>query len=278
LSVAPVPLHSAVSTPPRTRRGRKPSPAALVPVAQELRQRRELLGWTLREAAKRASVSPAALCEIEHGRRAPSVSTYAKLREALGLEVSRVVDAVPPRRQRRLDADHLAALAACLVVQRGGPLADFAAALDISVAAVREGVLGVADRLAAIRLEAVVDDVEVRLAPLPAAAVAVGRLTELSTIPQVTEEQLEVICLVVHLGVATRAQVEARLVRDCETVLRRMLDRELVEKMDMGRGAINHYRVTTKAIAAMGYSDLGSLQAFLASSVLSAVQGPAASD
>jgi chromosome segregation and condensation protein ScpB/DNA-binding XRE family transcriptional regulator len=226
-----------------------------------------LLGLTLRQAAKHASVSPSVLCEIEHGRRAPSIGTYAKLREALGLEVSPVTAAVPPR-PRRVDGDHLAALAACLVVQRGGPLADFAAALDISIAAVREGVLGVADRLAAIGLEAVIDDVEVRLAPLPTAAAAVGRLTELAKIPQVTEEQLEVICVVAHLGAATRGQVEARLGRDCETVLRRMLDRGVIEKVDTGSPAINHYRVTTKAIAATGHADLASLRGFLAESLV----------
>jgi chromosome segregation and condensation protein ScpB len=169
---------------------------------------------------------------------------------------------------RRLEGDHLAALAACLVVQRGGLLADFAAALEISMAAVREGVLGVADRLAAIGLEAVVDDVEVRLAPLPAAAAAVGRLTDLSKIPQVTEEQLEIICLVAHLGVATRAQLETQLGHDCEPIIRRLLGRGLVEKVDTRKGAIKGYRVTAKAIAATGHDNLASLQGFLAASVV----------
>jgi transcriptional regulator with XRE-family HTH domain len=269
LSVAIAQADPAVGDPSRRRRrGRKPSPAALAPIAQELRARRELLGWSLREAAKRASVSPAALCEIEHGRRAPSVGTYAKLRDALGLDTVPVAAAVPARRGRRLEGDHLAALAACLVVQRGGPLADFAAALDISVAAVREGVLGVADRLAAIGLEAVVDDVEVRLAPIPAAAAAVGRLTDLSKIPEVTEEQLEIICLVAHLGVATRAQLETQLGHDCEPIIRRLLGRGLVEKVDTRKGAIKGYRVTAKAIAATGYDNLASLQGFLAASVI----------
>jgi chromosome segregation and condensation protein ScpB len=180
------------------------------------------------------------------------------------------VTVAAPRPERRLGGDHLAALAACLVVQRGGPLADFAAALGISIAAVREGVLGVADRLAAIGLEAVADDVEVRLGALPAAAAAIGRLTELSKIPSMTEEQLEIICVVAHLGVATGGQVEAQLGRDCETALWRMLDRELVEKVDTGSPAVNHYRVTTKAIAATGHPDLGSLRAFLAASVTTA--------
>ena len=265
MSVLPAQVDPPAAAPPR-RRGRKPSPAALAPIAQELRARRDLLGLTLRQAAARAQMSPSVLCEIERGRRVPSVTTYAKLRDALGLEVAPVI-AAAPRRQPRLEGDHLTALAACLVVQRGGPLADFAAALDISITAVREGVLGVADRLATIGLEAVADDVEVRLAPLPAAKEAVGRLTELSKIPQVTEEQLEVICVVAHLGVATRSQVEGQLGRECETVLRRMLDRQLLEKVDTGSPAINHYRVTTNAVAATGHADLASLRAFLAASV-----------
>jgi chromosome segregation and condensation protein ScpB len=238
----------------------------MAPISQELRARREVLGLTVREAARHASMSPSVLCEIECGRRVPSVTTYAKLRDALGLDVA-PASVVPPRRQRRVDSDHLAALAACLVVQRGGPLADFAAALDIGIAAVREGILGVAERLAAIGLEAVVDDVDVRLAPLPGAQAAIGRLTELSKVPQVSEEQLEIICLMAHFGVATRGQIEAHLDRDCETVLRRMLDRGLVEKVDTGKGVINHYRVTTRAIAATGHDNLASLRAFLAASV-----------
>jgi chromosome segregation and condensation protein ScpB len=137
--------------------------------------------------------------------------------------------------------------------------------LDLSIAAVREGVLGMADRLAAIGLEAVVDDVEVRLAPLPPAAAAVGRLTELSKIPEVSEEQLETICVVAHLGIATRSQVEAHLGRDCETVLRRLLDRGLVEKVDTGSPAVNHYRVTARAIAASGHDSLASLREYLLS-------------
>jgi chromosome segregation and condensation protein ScpB len=270
LSVAPAQVESTDVAPARgRRRGRKPSPAALAPISRELRARRDVLGLTLRQAAKRASMSASVLCEIERGRRVPSVTTYAKLREALGLDVS-PVSVMPPRRERRVEGDHLAALAACLVVQRGGPLADFAAALDLSIAAVREGMLGIADRLAAIGLEAVVDDVEVRLAPLPAAAPAVSRLTELSKIPQVTQEQLEIICVVAHLGVATRGQVEAQLERDCETVLRRLLDRGLVEKVDTGSLAVNHYRVTTKAIAATGHDSLASLRMFLAQSLVAA--------
>ncbi len=174
------------------------------------------------------------------------------------------VTVVPPRRERRLEGDHLAALAACLVVQRGGPLADFAAALDISIPAVREGVLAVADRLAAIGLEAVVDDVEVRLAPLPAARRRSAGSPSCRRFPQVAGEQLEFICVIAHLGVATRGQIEARLGRDCETVV----DRGLVEKVDTGSPAVNHYRVTTTAIAATGHADLASLRAFLADSLV----------
>jgi hypothetical protein len=50
-------------------------------------------------------------------------------------------------------------------------------------------------------------------------------------------------------------------------VLRRLLDRGLLEKVDSGSPGVNHYRVTTTAIAATGYDSLASLRAFLAASV-----------
>jgi hypothetical protein len=55
-------------------------------------------------------------------------------------------------------------------------------------------------------------------------------------------------------------EIGAQLDRDCETVLRGMLDRGLVEKVDTGSPAVNPYRVTAKAIAATGHDSLTSLQ------------------
>ena len=51
------------------------------------------------------------------------------------------------------------------------------------------------------------------------------------------------------------------------TVVRRLVDRGLVEKVDTGSPAVNHYRVTTTAIAATGRATLEVLRRFLVGSV-----------
>jgi hypothetical protein len=100
------------------------------------------------------------------GRRVPSLATYAKLRQGLGLDVPPTV-LMAPRPVAQIADDHLTALAACVVSRHGGPLTDLAAALKLTVPAVREGVLRIADRLAAVGFQVVDDSVEVRLLPRP---------------------------------------------------------------------------------------------------------------
>jgi hypothetical protein len=147
------------------RRGRRAAPPAASPVAQELRRRREMLHLTVRAAAERTSVPASVISEIETGRRIPSLSTYAKLRRALGLDVPPSALLSPPRPAGPdLHEEHLTALAACVVTHRGAPLADLARALGVSIPAVREGIVRVADRLATVGFRIVEDDVEVRLA------------------------------------------------------------------------------------------------------------------
>ena len=46
------------------------------------------------------------------------------------------------------------------------------------------------------------------------------------------------------------------------TVVRRLVDRGLVEKAGTGSPAVSHYRVTTTAIAATGRATLKSFDAF----------------
>jgi DNA-binding XRE family transcriptional regulator len=53
-------------------------------VASELRRRRELLGWSQAEAARRSGVSRTVINEIEAGKRMLHTGTYEKLRGARG--------------------------------------------------------------------------------------------------------------------------------------------------------------------------------------------------
>jgi transcriptional regulator with XRE-family HTH domain len=59
--------------------------AALAAVAAEVHERRTALSLSVRTAAKRCAVSPTVIFEVENRQRVPSLVTYEKLREGLGL-------------------------------------------------------------------------------------------------------------------------------------------------------------------------------------------------
>ncbi len=78
----------------------------------EIRRRREALGWTLEQLAERAKLSPNYIGTVENGRRDPSLSTVLALAKGLrvppgellgpvielspaAFEVGRVFDAAP---------------------------------------------------------------------------------------------------------------------------------------------------------------------------------------
>jgi segregation and condensation protein B len=233
-------------------------------VAQELRRRRELLGITQAEAARRSGVSRTVICEIEAGSRVPSVRTYEKLRTGLGLVAPAAV-LMPRRPPLPLNEEVMARLAACVVVGRSVLLSDLAAATGTSIPAVREGVLAIAPRLAAVGLAAADDGVRVEVAPLQVTEAAVAAITTTEQLGAVSDEQVAVLALVAYLGTATRRQIEELRGDDSETLLRRLVARGLLEKVadEHAPSGPNVYRVTTRALAALGHPTLESLQGYL---------------
>jgi segregation and condensation protein B len=156
-----------------------------------------------------------------------------------------------------------------LVASRGTTLAALARALEISIPAVREGLLRIADRLAAAGVRAVEDGAEVGLVPLPFAARAVAALTPFEPTYELSEEQAAILCIVAYHGAATRRDVERLRGEDSETLLRRLVERGLLHKAadEASPGGPNVYRVTTRALAATGHATLESLQAYLTQAV-----------
>ena len=67
--------------------GARTSPEAGRAIATELRRRRDLLGITQVEAARRTGVARSVIKEIEQEHRIPSVRTHERLRVGLGLSV-----------------------------------------------------------------------------------------------------------------------------------------------------------------------------------------------
>jgi segregation and condensation protein B len=205
---------------------------------------------------------------FESGQRVPSVRTYERLRAGLGLVAAAAV-LIPPPAPQGLMEEHLATLAACLVAGRGATLSALADALHITIPAVREGLLRIADRLAAAGVNAVEDGVEVRLFPLDFAARAVAAVTTLEAVGELSEEQVAILCIVAYHGTATRTQIEGLRGEDSETLLRRLVARGLLHRAldPAAPGGPFVYCVTATALAATGHSSLESLQAYLAQAV-----------
>ncbi|MDD7921557.1 helix-turn-helix domain-containing protein [Actinomycetospora callitridis] len=75
-----------------------PGPSPEDTVAAQVRRRREALGLSNGALAARAGISKAMLSKIEHRRTSCSLSTLARLADALAVPVSALLDEAPPGR------------------------------------------------------------------------------------------------------------------------------------------------------------------------------------
>lgn len=241
----------------RARRGRRPQAVGTTPVAQELRRRRLALGLTVRQAATRADVTPAMISEIERGVRVPSVATWAKLRQRLGIEAPLAVLTRSQAPTEVLDV-HCVRLAACLIGSGGrARLPDVAQALGLPAAAVREQLPLVAPRLAACGFDVISDGLEVVLEPLD---VCTPPLQTLGAVLQerrrrvLSEEAVVVLTYIGWHGEATRREIERFRGEESETLLGRLFDNNLVaavrDEEQVGRP--NRYRLTVGGLRALG--------------------------
>ncbi len=120
-----------------------------------------------------------------------------------------------------------------------------------------------------------------RLVPFPAAARALETMGTAERLSELRTEHYELICIVAHLGTAVRSKIEEMFGRDCELLLRRLVERGYLERVTNDRGAAGAptvYRVTAAAIAATGHPSLASLQRYLADSVVTGTDGPSLGD
>ena len=60
----------------------------------EVRRRREALGWTLEQLAERSKLSPNYIGSVENGRRDPSLSTVLALAKGLRVPAGELLGAV----------------------------------------------------------------------------------------------------------------------------------------------------------------------------------------
>jgi transcriptional regulator with XRE-family HTH domain len=173
----------------------------IAPVGAVLRARREQLGWSQARLARASRVSRTVVNEIEHGKRAPTLRTYERLRAALGHEVSPAVALIPAAPPPEATEQFRATLAAALLATRRPALADLATALDTTVPAVRAGLVALAGALAAVGMAAVDDGVHADLILLPFTRPAVDALTRPEDAPvALSPEAVTVLVIVGYLG------------------------------------------------------------------------------
>ena len=229
--------------------------ARLSAFARELRRRRDLLRLSQGGLAEISGVARTVICQIESGRRVPTVRTYARLCAALGLDGAPAT-ALPPRTPARLDADLVAALCAGLLATRDVALCDLASAAGISVPALRENLEGIAERLRPAGVTVTDDGARLRVWPLGGApADVVATLTDdVETLADPSREQMEVLAIVAYFRHPDREQVERARGEDSATLLERLVHAGLLAKVRESTGYHrNLYRVTGKALRVAGF-------------------------
>jgi chromosome segregation and condensation protein ScpB len=208
-------------------------------------------------------VSHTVICDIESGRRLPTVRTFERLCRGLGLDAPVEMLVRPPEPVEGLESQ-LVRLAACLWACGGRvALTDLAGALGLPTSAVRHQLPQVASRLAACGMSLTEDSVEIRLGALATAEPALRALGRVMTAQRHAALSADAVALLGFVGwhrEATRRQLEELRGADCETLLGRLVDAGLLAAVRDGQGRrANRYRLTVLALEAFGVASLEEL-------------------
>jgi transcriptional regulator with XRE-family HTH domain len=176
-------------------------------LAEELRRRRSALGWTLEQVAAQAQVSVGMLSLIETGKRRPSLRSWERIRATLGISEPLPVEVLQQPRREITDG-LVASLGACLAAVRQATLAELAEATGWPVSEVRLALRRLAERLEATGMQVLDDGSHVQLAAETRFHDAVAHLIRPQQLPRLTQEQAEVLAIVVMDGMATRRRIE----------------------------------------------------------------------
>ena len=183
------------------------APVAGATLAEELRRRRMALGWTLEQVAERAQVSVGMLSLIETGKRRPSLRTWERIRQALGI-IERLPEEAWHQQPREISDALVASLGACLATVRSATLAELAEATDATISEVRLALRRLAGQLEPAGMQVLDDGNQVQLAAGSRFHGAVSHLLQPQQLPRLTREQAEVLAIVIADGMATRRRIE----------------------------------------------------------------------
>ena len=183
------------------------APVAGATLAEELRRRRMALGWTLEQVSERAQVSVGMLSLIETGKRRPSLRTWERIRQALGI-IERLPEEAWHQQPREISDELVASLGACLATVRSATLAELAEATDATISEVRLALRRLAGQLEPAGMQVLDDGNQVQLAAESRFHGAVSHLLQPEQLPRLTQEQAEVLAIVIADGMATRRRIE----------------------------------------------------------------------
>jgi chromosome segregation and condensation protein ScpB/DNA-binding XRE family transcriptional regulator len=248
------------------------SAAEAITLAESLRRRRTALGWTLEQVAEQAQVSVGMLSLIETGKRRPSLRSWERIRGALGISEP-LPEAAWRQQPAEISDELLATLGACLAAVRQANLAELAEATAYSISEVRLALRRLAQQLEASGMQVLDDGSHVQLAPTNRFHEAVAQLVQPERLPRLTQEQAEVLAIVIMDGMATRRRIEevrgaatlsigtegpVSLPRDSSETLALLLSRGLLcaERDDHATGRPLVYRPTPRLLQLLGVESL----------------------
>jgi chromosome segregation and condensation protein ScpB len=209
---------------------------------------------------------------IETGKRRPSLRSWERIRQSLGITAPLPEEAW--RQQPRQISDELvASLGACLAAVRQAALAELAEATACSISEVRLGLRRLAEQLAPAGMQVLDDASHVQLAPDRRFHGTVAHLLQPEQLPRLTQEQAEVLAIVIADGMATRRRIEevrgaaqlsiapdgpASLPRDSSETLALLLSRGLLcaERDDHATGRPLVYQSTPRLLQLLGAETL----------------------
>jgi chromosome segregation and condensation protein ScpB/DNA-binding XRE family transcriptional regulator len=184
------------------------SAADAVPtVAEQLRRRRSALGWTLEQVAEQAQVSVGMLSLIETGKRRPSLRSWERIRQTMGI-IERLPEEAWHQQPREISDELVASLGACLATVRSATLAELAEATGATISEVRLALRRLAVQLEPAGMQVLDDGSQVQLAAERRFHGAVSHLLKPEQLPRLTQEQAEVLAIVIAEGITTRRRIE----------------------------------------------------------------------
>jgi transcriptional regulator with XRE-family HTH domain len=234
-------------------------------------------GWRQTDLAERAGLSVGMISLIESGQRLPSVASWQRLREELGIDADLPVD-IWQRPEQAVTEDDLAKIGACLAAAGTAALGDLAEATDLSLPELRLALRRLSNQLEVSGMHVIDDGVRAVLTAHPRWSRVPQRLVEPDHIGRLTEEQAFCLAVVLREGECTRRHIEElregefeepgclRVRADMAETLALLRERGLLAGVrdDGAPGRPLQYRVTTKLLRLVGAETIEEARAKLA--------------